>query len=64
MIKVAITPGTMGMVVLAVDVVGIDHVSSGAWPGPVYLINLSRADAEAAMELIKEVVPEANFEQQ
>lgn len=50
---IALTPGTMGLCALAIDVFGIDNVVPSGWGTPVY-VKAGVPDLDAGIELIKE----------
>lgn len=61
--KIALSPGTMGLCALAIDLVGVDNVDPGHWLSPVYILTerLSQEDLQAAIELIQERGREVNM---
>jgi hypothetical protein len=53
----SISPGTMGGVSAAILLLGIDHVASGSWPGPFYLLDVEEEDVKALCDLFNELLP-------
>lgn len=50
-------PGTMGAIALAIELLGVDYVNPGQWPGPFYLLDTSENDAQALIDLLNQRVP-------
>lgn len=53
----AIYPGTMGALSVAIDLLGIDRVSSGSWPGPFYVYGVNKEEVDTLIKLLDERVP-------
>ena len=53
---IALTPGTMGLCALAINVFGADRLISSGWGTPVYVSTdgLSPDDLQAGIDLIQE----------
>ncbi len=54
MFNVIMTPGTFGLAALALRLLEREHVEVGSFMEPVTLVNLSEADADAAIDLLTE----------
>lgn len=52
--KCKIYPGSMGAVITAVDLFGIERVDAGTWPGPVYVNDVREDEFEPAKKLLEE----------
>lgn len=53
---ISLTPGTMGLTTLAIELVGEGNVISGGWGSAVYIrtSGLAPEDVKAAIDLIQE----------
>lgn len=51
----AVSPGTMGLCALAINLLGIENVGPGDWMSPVF-VNASEQDVRALVELADEAV--------
>jgi hypothetical protein len=50
--RIALTPGSMGLVSVAIDLFGIDRVDPGTWTTPVYVRDVTADEISAARELL------------
>jgi hypothetical protein len=55
--RLVLSPGSMGLAAVAIELVGVENVVVGSWPGPVMIRTemISQEDLLAALDLIREV---------
>lgn len=52
--KLIITPGSMSVVSICIDLFGIEKVEPNSWSQPVFVNNLSENDAASGKQLLEE----------
>lgn len=52
--RIALTPGSMGTVGLAIDLFGISRIDPGTWLGPVFVHDVEDDEFAPAAELLAE----------
>lgn len=53
--RIALIPGSMGAVGLAIDLFGLSRIDPGTWPGPVFVNDVQEDELDAATELLAQV---------
>ncbi len=63
MVRIMLTPGSMGIVKQAIDLFGIERVEPGHWMSPVWVNDLSEDEIKFAKEFFAELKIEVTIEQ-